>query len=69
MKLLTLIHILSLTFITNFYDVEIIPKHEIFKSNDGELNYRILYPKNFDDLKKYPIHIFLHGIGERGDDN
>ena len=69
MKLLALIHILSLTFITNFYDVEIIPKHEIFKSNDGELNYRILYPKNFDDLKKYPIHIFLHGIGERGDDN
>ena len=69
MKLIALIHILSLTFITNFYNVEIIPKYEIFKTNDGELNYRILYPKNFDNLKKYPVHVFLHGIGERGDDN
>ena len=33
------------------------------------MNYRILYPKNFDKTKSYPLTLFLHGIGERGDDN
>ena len=34
-----------------------------------ELPYRILYPENFDTSKKYPLHLFLHGAGERGSDN
>ena len=33
------------------------------------LPYRILFPKNFDSSQKYPLHLFLHGAGERGDDN
>ena len=33
------------------------------------MNYRILKPVNFDESKKYPLHIFLHGSGERGSDN
>lgn len=33
------------------------------------LNYRILYPQNFDPAKKYPVVFFLHGAGERGNDN
>ena len=33
------------------------------------INYRILYPENFDASKKYPVVFFLHGAGERGDDN
>ena len=69
MKLLSLIYILCFPFVTNFSNDEIIPKYEKFKTNNGVLNYRILYPKNFDNLKKYPVHVFLHGIGERGDDN
>lgn len=40
-----------------------------FKARKGELNYRILYPNGFDENKKYPILLFLHGSGERGDDN
>ncbi|HSV09799.1 MAG TPA: prolyl oligopeptidase family serine peptidase [Hanamia sp.] len=32
------------------------------------LNYRELYP-DFDTLHKYPLVIFLHGSGERGNDN
>jgi predicted peptidase len=32
------------------------------------LNYRQLYP-DYDTLRKYPLVIFLHGIGERGNDN
>jgi predicted peptidase len=33
------------------------------------LPYRILYPKNYDAEKKYPVVFFLHGAGERGIDN
>lgn len=33
------------------------------------LPYRILKPVNFDATKKYPLHLFLHGAGERGSDN
>src|SRR5690606_7552685 len=37
---------------------------------DGEkLLYRILYPENFDPDQKYPVILFLHGAGERGNDN
>ncbi len=34
-----------------------------------ELPYRIMLPKDFDASKKYPLHLFLHGAGERGSDN
>lgn len=37
--------------------------------NDGTLLYRVLYPENFDESKKYPVVLFLHGAGERGNDN
>jgi len=39
-------------------------------TNDmGEtLNYRLLYP-DYDTLRKVPLVIFLHGSGERGNDN
>lgn len=33
------------------------------------LPYRILYPKNYNTLKKYPLVLFLHGAGERGTNN
>jgi predicted peptidase len=33
------------------------------------MTYRILKPVDFDDSKTYPLHIFLHGAGERGGDN
>jgi len=32
------------------------------------LNYRLLYP-DADTFRKYPLVIFLHGSGERGNDN
>lgn len=31
--------------------------------------YRILFPRHYDSLRSYPLHLFLHGIGERGSDN
>ena len=47
---------------------EILPKYKIFNYEEQFLNYRILYPKDFDKSKTYPLTLFLHGIGERGDD-
>jgi predicted peptidase len=40
-----------------------------FKGKEGELKYRLLKPKDYDKEKKYPLVIFFHGAGERGDDN
>jgi predicted peptidase len=33
------------------------------------LPYRILYPDNYDPQGSYPVLFFLHGAGERGNDN
>ena len=33
------------------------------------LPYRLLSPLNVDSTKKYPVVLFLHGAGERGNDN
>ncbi len=42
-----------------------------FKSGNYELPYRLELPQNYnpDDTVKYPIVLFLHGAGERGNDN
>lgn len=41
-----------------------------FVSSDGiSLNYRSLAPEKTEAGKKYPVVLFLHGAGERGDDN
>ncbi|MFI5452057.1 prolyl oligopeptidase family serine peptidase [Pedobacter sp. UC225_61] len=44
-------------------------KKENFIQGTDTLKYRILYPENFDATKKYPVVFFLHGSGERGNDN
>ncbi|MFT7434296.1 MAG: putative peptidase [Psychromonas sp.] len=50
-------------------------QHERFESKtfmdsqETSLNYRILYPENYDADTKHPLVLFLHGAGERGDDN
>ena len=42
----------------------------VFQSGDARLLYRLLLPKHVDPSKtKYPLVLFLHGAGERGDDN
>lgn len=43
---------------------------EIFVGENGlTLPYRVLYPKNYDPQKAYPLVLFMHGAGERGNDN
>jgi predicted peptidase len=43
--------------------------HETYKNSSGDsLLYRFLFPDN-DPTRLYPLVIFLHGSGERGNDN
>ncbi len=45
-------------------------EHKEFVSSGGEkLLYRLLEPENMKEGKKYPLVLFLHGAGERGNDN
>ena len=42
---------------------------EIFVSSGDTLPYRLLKPLETTDQKSFPLVIFLHGAGERGNDN
>ncbi len=50
-------------------DMSLYQKKEYAYSEGKVLPYRILYPENYDKSKKYPLVLFLHGAGERGNDN
>ncbi len=44
----------------------------VFKNDKGEkLHYRLMTPQGYDSkgTEKYPLVLFLHGAGERGEDN
>jgi len=43
-------------------------KAEFVKGADT-LRYRVLYPPDYKQGRKYPLVVFLHGSGERGRDN
>jgi len=42
---------------------------KIFISKGDTLNYNIRFPSNYNPNLKYPVITFLHGSGERGNDN
>ncbi|RAJ87822.1 phospholipase/carboxylesterase [Chitinophaga dinghuensis] len=43
--------------------------YESYTRNGDTLRYRMMKPLHHDIHKKYPLIIFLHGVGERGNDN
>ena len=51
-----------------FSQTELFDKKNFIVENDT-LRYRILAPLDYDANEKYPVHLFLHGAGERGNDN
>ncbi len=44
-------------------------QRRVFRTAEGELNYRLLPPLGYQKGQKYPLVVFLHGSGERGSDN
>jgi len=59
---------------TNAQIQKLFEKKNFINKNSDTLLYRVLYPLiKFEDCikkdKKYPLVIFLHGAGERGNDN
>jgi len=41
----------------------------VFENKDTVLPYRLVLPETYDETKSYPMIVFLHGAGERGNDN
>ena len=68
MKQLTFVLFVFHFFNLNSQDFKLFEK-KIFVINNDTLNYRILKPLNYNPSKQYPVHLFLHGAGERGNDN
>ncbi len=61
--------ILSICTSNNSYSQTSLFSAERFISSKGDtLNYRLLFP-DYNPSRKYPLVIFLHGMGERGNDN
>ena len=61
-----------LVFCTSFafaQDLSLYQKKEYAYGEGKILPYRILYPENYDKSKKYPLVLFMHGAGERGNNN
>jgi predicted peptidase len=60
-----------LFFISQFaeaQDTSAYSRHLFIKNHDT-MPYRVLLPLNFNPSHKYPLILFLHGSGERGNDN
>ena len=66
--LLFFLSILSFTSLSS-QDLAVYEKQIFTGANAKTLPYRILYPANYDRTKAYPLVLFLHGSGERGNDN
>lgn len=66
--LLAVITLLVAAFTANAQDKSLFEKKEFVKGSDT-LKYRILYPEEFSKDSIYPVVLFLHGAGERGNDN
>ena len=55
--------------VANAQDLSLFQKHTFTAADGKTLPYRILFPEYYDKNQKYPLLLFLHGAGERGNDN
>ncbi|WP_237561879.1 prolyl oligopeptidase family serine peptidase [Flagellimonas algicola] len=55
-------------FSMNAQDLSVYQKKHFVKDGDS-LPYRLLLPKDYNPKQKYPLILFLHGSGERGNNN
>lgn len=68
LKLATALVLLFVTKSSNAQDFKKYDRGNFIEGKDS-IYYRLLFPENFDPKQKYPILFFLHGSGERGNDN
>lgn len=68
LKIIILLISWQIAFALFSQDNEFIAKSYISANNDTLL-YRELVPQQIEQNKKYPLVLFLHGAGERGNDN
>ncbi len=66
--ILFLLFLESIGISCSFAQVSRFDKKKFINPQGDTLNYRILYP-DYNPFRKYPLIIFLHGSGERGNDN
>jgi predicted peptidase len=65
-RIITFMCLFSLEFVAAQDEYE----RSVFVSSSGDsLNYRLLEPEVMQAGEKYPLVLFLHGAGERGNDN
>ena len=69
MKQLFIFFCLLFSIQTTAQDLSLYQKQTYVDREGQVLPYRILYPENYERSKKYPLILFLHGAGERGNDN
>ena len=67
-KIATCLYIIFTGFAAHAQDMSLYTKRWIVQGKDT-MPYRLLLPENYDAAKTYPVIFFLHGSGERGDDN
>ncbi|MCU0395462.1 MAG: alpha/beta hydrolase-fold protein [Chitinophagaceae bacterium] len=67
-KWLLVLVLLTAAYVSPAQDLGLYQKKMLLCGSDT-LPYRLLLPENFDPEKAYPLVVFLHGAGERGNNN
>jgi predicted peptidase len=67
-KIIFLLTLLAGIYFIQAQDLSAYQKQFFIRGADT-LRYRILYPENYKKEKSYPLIVFLHGAGERGNNN
>lgn len=68
MRIFFMLLFLAATSLLAYADNSLYEKREFVFKGDT-LRYRVLFPENYDKSRSYPLVLFLHGAGERGNDN
>ena len=69
MKKLIGLFVFQLLLISAFSQGKSLYQKRLFIRDRDTLPYRIMFPDHYKPKKKYPVVLFLHGAGERGNDN
>src|SRR5688572_6562155 len=69
MKTIILLLLLGLQGVSSFAQETSLYQKKYFIRDGQYIPYRIMYPKDYNKLKSYPVLTFLHGSGECGEDN